>query len=260
MVALATVSLSLVGGLLVLLWLVSLRLKDSSVIDIFWGAGFAVIAAVGLFLGEGYEARRLLLAVLVAIWGLRLSLYILWRNWGKGEDYRYQAWRQEAGAAWWWRSFFKVFLLQGVIMGLLAAPLWLIQSSPAPASLGLFDLLAAAIWLTGLGFESLGDWQLARFKADPRNKGRVMDRGLWRYTRHPNYFGDAVVWWGYGMMALGISGGWWTLFAPVLMTLLLVRVSGVALLERTLTKSKPGYEEYVRNTSAFFPWPPRRSA
>jgi len=200
--------------------------------------------------------RKWLIGALVTLWGLRLSLYILWRNWGKPEDLRYQKWRRESGRIWWWKSLFQVFVLQGVLMWIIAAPLLAAQQGAVPTGLTLLDYVGAAIWLVGFFFEATGDLQLARFKADPRNKGKVMDRGVWRYTRHPNYFGDAAQWWGFYLIALA-AGGWWTIFSPILMTLLLLRVSGVALLEQTL-ETRPGYKEYVERTSAFIPWPPRK--
>jgi steroid 5-alpha reductase family enzyme len=255
-------SLYLITSLVILvlvttLWLVSLALKNSSIIDIFWGAGFVISAWTAFALTpEGFAGRKWLLVVLTSLWGLRLTLHILTRNWGKGEDFRYQVWRKEAGAAWWWRSFFKVFLLQGLLMWIIATPLLRAQISAMPAQLIFLDYLAILVWLVGFFFEVVGDWQLAQFKANPANKGKVLSSGVWRYTRHPNYFGDAAQWWAYYLMALA-AGGWWTIFSPAIMTLLLMRVSGVTLLEKTLKDSKPGYKEYVESTSEFIPWFPK---
>ncbi len=221
-----------------LLWLLSLVLRDSSIVDIFWGIGFVIATwAAYLLTPEGFALRKLLLNVLVTIWGLRLSLHILRRNWGKPEDFRYQAWRKEAGASWWWRSLFKVFLLQGVLLWIIAAPLLAAQISAQPDYLTWIDLLAVPVWLIGFFFEAVGDWQLARFKANPANKGRVLQTGVWRYTRHPNYFGDATQWWSYYLFSLA-AGGWWTIFSPIIMTILLRRVSGVRLLEKTLKEEE----------------------
>jgi steroid 5-alpha reductase family enzyme len=244
---------------MLLLWLASLWLRDASIVDSFWGLGF-VIAAWTYFLltPEGYPGRKWLVVALVTIWGVRLSLYIFLRNRGKGEDFRYQQWRQEHGARWPWRSMFQVFLLQGFLMWVISSPLLAAQLAPTPARLTALDLLAGLVWLVGFVFEAGGDYQLAHFRADPANRGKVLDTGLWRYTRHPNYFGDAAQWWGFGLLALATPGGYWTLYSPLLMTLLLLRVSGVTLLERSLTETKPAYREYVRRTSAFFPWFPRR--
>jgi steroid 5-alpha reductase family enzyme len=245
-------------GLMTLLWLVSLALKNSSIVDIFWGTGFVITTWVAFWLTpDGVMARKLLLNLLVTLWGLRLSLHILVRNWGKAEDFRYQVWRKEAGAAWGWRSFFKVFLLQGVILWVVAAPLLAAQISAQPDRLTVIDYAAIPVWLIGFFFEAVGDWQLVRFKANPANRGQVLRTGVWRYTRHPNYFGDAAQWWAYYLIAVA-AGGWWTVFSPMIMTTLLVRVSGVALLEKSLKEEKSGYEDYVATTSEFVPWFPRR--
>jgi steroid 5-alpha reductase family enzyme len=192
---------------------------------------------------------------LVTLWGLRLSLYILWRNWGKPEDFRYRKWREESRGIWWWKSFFQVFLFQGVLLWIISAPLLAAHIYPA-GSLTVLDELAILMWAIGFFFEAVGDLQLAHFKANPANRGKVMDTGVWRYTRHPNYFGDATQWWAYYLIALA-AGGWWTIFSPISMTSLLVRVSGVALLEKTM-EIKPGYKKYTETTSAFIPWFPRR--
>lgn len=243
-------------GLMTILWLISLALKNSSIVDIFWGTGFVVIVWAVFFLTTGVEsARKVLLTVLVTIWGLRLSIHIFNRNHVKPEDFRYQVWRKEAGKEWWWRSFFKVFLLQGVLMWIISTPLTAVQLSDK--QLFWLDYLAIVVWIIGFFFESVGDAQLAQFKSNPANKGKVLDSGVWRYTRHPNYFGDATQWWAYYLLA-GAAGAWWTIFSPIIMTALLMRVSGVTLLEKTLKKEKPGYQEYVETTSEFFPWFPKK--
>lgn len=245
-------------GFMTALWIVSLVLRNSSIVDIFWGTGFVIANWVYFALTpEGFPARKWLIVTLVTIWGLRLSLYILSRNWGKGEDFRYRKWREEAGGKWWWRSFFKVFMLQGLLLWIISAPLLAAQVRATPARLTVLDFVAIPIWAIGFFFEAVGDWQMARFKADPDNKGKVMDRGLWRYTRHPNYFGEATMWWAYYLVAAA-GGGFWTVFSPIIMTVLLLRVSGVALLEKSLKETKPKYKEYVETTSAFVPWFPRR--
>ncbi len=246
-------------GYMAVLWIASLMLKNSSIVDIFWGAGFVLTNWVYFALTpDGFPARKWLIGVLVTIWGLRLSLYILWRNWGKPEDFRYRKWREEEGRRWWWFSFFKVFVLQGALMWIISAPLLAAQITPTPARLTLLDLIAVPVWFVGFFFESVGDWQMARFKGNPANKGKVLNTGVWRYTRHPNYFGDAAQWWGYYLVAAAASGGFWTIFSPLIMTTLLLRVSGVALLERTLKETKPQYKEYTETTSAFVPWFPRK--
>jgi steroid 5-alpha reductase family enzyme len=244
---------------MVLLWLLSLALRNSSIVDIFWGTGFVIVAWVAFALGDdGYPPRKILLVALVTLWGLRLSLYILWRNWGKPEDFRYAKWREESGPRWWWVSLFKVFLLQGILLWIISAPLIVAERSPLPAALGPLDGLGVLVWAYGFFFEAVGDLQLARFKADPANRGKLMDRGVWRTTRHPNYFGDAAQWWAYYLIAAA-AGGAWTIFSPLIMTFLLVRVSGVGMLEKTLKDGKPGYREYMERTSAFVPWFPRGS-
>jgi len=245
-------------GLMILLWLLSVALRNSSIVDIFWGTGFVIVAWTAFLLTpDGFLPRKLLLAGLVTVWGLRLSTHILRRNWGKPEDFRYARWREESGRRWWWFSFFKVFLLQGILLWIISTPLIAAQVSRLPGRLGWLDALGVVVWAIGFFFEAVGDAQLERFKADPANKGKLLATGVWRYTRHPNYFGDAAQWWGYFLIAAA-AGAWWTVLSPILMTVLLVRVSGVALLEKTLVETKPGYREYVRTTSTFLPWFPRR--
>lgn len=237
------------------LWLFSLRIKDASIVDIVWGLGFVLAALIYAALTPDSDAARSVLSLLlVGVWGVRLAVHIGRRNIGKGEDPRYVRWRRDAGAAWWWQSYVKVFLLQGALLWIISAPLYAAQASDVP--LNWLDWVGVLVWLVGFAFEAVGDWQLAQFKANPANKGKVLDTGLWRYTRHPNYFGDAVLWWGIYIVALA-AGGWWTIFAPTLMTYLLVNVSGVAHLEPTLKKTKPQYAEYIRRTSAFIPRPPK---
>jgi steroid 5-alpha reductase family enzyme len=241
-------------GLMTALWLLSLAIKNSSIVDIFWGMGFVITFWVGaLFVRGELTTRAILLGVITTTWGIRLSLYIFQRNHGKPEDFRYAKWRQEAGDAWWWQSFFKVFILQCVLMWMIAILLLAMQTSRASDSaLACYDLIAFIIWLTGLAFEAGGDYQLARFKANPANKGKLLNTGFWSVTRHPNYWGDAVQWWAFYLLAF-ISGAWWTIFSPFIMTYLLRNVSGVTLLEKTLKETKPGYAEYIANTPAFFP-------
>lgn len=247
-------------GFMTLVWVLSLLVRQASIVDVVWSLCFVVAAAVALTLGAGAFPRRVLVMVLVSVWGVRLSIHILLRNWGKGEDYRYAAWREDYGRGYWWISLFQVFWLQGVLALAVSLPIQAAGAGRTPGSLGPLGWLGAGVWLLGFAFETVGDAQLARFKSDPANRGRVMDRGLWRYTRHPNYFGDAVVWWGLGLIGLATPWGWLALAGPALMTFLLVRVSGVAMLERTITERRPGYAEYVRRTSSFVPLPPKRSA
>ena len=247
----------LVAAAMVLLWLVGTALRDVSIVDVFWGLGFVTIAHWTRATTAGVPTRAWLVTLLVTAWGVRLGAYLLWRNWGGGEDYRYQAMRRHYGARFWLVSLVVVFGLQGALMWVISLPVQLAVAAPTPAALGWLDALGTVLVAIGIGFEAVGDWQLARFKADPANRGKVMDRGLWYYTRHPNYFGDAVVWWGLFCFALA-TGHPWTMVGPLVMTYLLTRLSGVPLLEKKLGKTRPGYADYVARTSSFVPWPPRR--
>jgi steroid 5-alpha reductase family enzyme len=246
----------LIAVAMVALWALGLALADVSIVDVFWGLGFVMVAHWVRATATGYPPRAWLVTALVTAWGVRLGGYLLWRNWGGGEDYRYQAMRRHYGARFWLVSLVVVFGLQGVLMWVISLPVQLAVASTTPAALGPFDALGTLLVLVGLGFESVGDWQLARFKGDPANRGRVMDRGLWRYTRHPNYFGDAVVWWGLYAFALA-TGHPLTIVGPLVMTYLLTRLSGVPLLEKKLAKTRPGYADYIARTSSFIPWPPQ---
>jgi len=240
-------------------WLVSLARRDVSTVDVQWGLAFLSLAAVGATLGGGALPRRLLLLALVAVWGGRLAWHIHRRNRGREEDYRYAAMRARHGERFGRVSLFTVFLLQGALALFIGLPLLYAAAAPDPVTLGAWDLAGLALWGIGFVFEAVGDAQLARFRADPARRGQVMDRGLWRYTRHPNYFGDAVLWWGFFLVACATPGGWRTLASPLLMTFLLLRVSGVALLEKGLAATKPEYGDYVARTSAFVPWFPRQT-
>jgi steroid 5-alpha reductase family enzyme len=240
------------------LWLASLIRRDASMIDPFWGLLSLTACLIARFFSEeGAAPRQTLLLILVALWSLRLSLYLLWRNWGEAEDFRYRAWREQYGDSWWWRSYLQVFLLQGLIAWLLSIVFLAAHYSSTPSRLGWLDFLGVGLWALGFFFETVGDFQLARFRSDTSKRGQVLQTGVWRYTRHPNYFGDAMQWWGFYLIALA-AGGWWTFYAPALMTFLLVRVSGVAMLERTLSKDKPAYADYIRRTNAFLPWFPKK--
>lgn len=242
---------------MLVLWTLSLALRDASIVDVYWGPGFAVIAATAFVASDGGDpGRRALLLALTSIWGLRLGLYLLWRSWGEAEDPRYQAMRRHFGARFPLVSLATVFALQGALMWFVSLPVQVAMLS-GPAPLGALDAIGVLIFGVGLCFETIGDVQLARFKARPDSAGRVMDRGLWRYTRHPNYFGDCLAWWGLFTISLATPAGIFTLLSPVLMTFLLLRVSGVAMLERSIAKRRPDYVAYIARTSAFVPRPPR---
>jgi steroid 5-alpha reductase family enzyme len=239
--------------LMLLLWLLSLYLRDSSIVDPFWGTAFVILAFLYYAnADQGDSLRKLIVLGLTIIWGLRLSLHLLSRNRAKGEDPRYARWRAQAGPSWWWRSLYKVFLLQGLLLWIISLPLLAAQYHPQPPALIALDIIALLLWLTGFFFETLGDWQLVRFQSDPRNQTNVLNSGLWRYTRHPNYFGEVCIWWAFGLLAVSV-GAWWALLSPLLLTFLLLRISGITMLESDLKLSKPGYAEYIRTTSAFFP-------
>lgn len=259
-VPLAFAGLGVAAAYLTAVWLLSLALKNASIIDIFWGPGFAVLAIVYAVLSDdGYGGRQMLVLILVCVWALRLGGHIFSRNAGHGEDYRYVKMRERGGDAFWWKSLVTVFFLQGALLWIISAPLLVAMHSNEPDHLAMTDYIGAAVWAFGFFFEAVGDFQLVRFKANPENKGKVMDRGLWRFTRHPNYFGDTTLWWGYFIIAAGTPWGVVTIFGPAIMTFMLLRVSGVAMLERTIGRRRPGYDEYIRRTSGFVPMPPKRT-
>jgi steroid 5-alpha reductase family enzyme len=244
--------------MMTLVWIVSVWLKNASIVDPFWGLGFAVAAGYYFLQTHGIFTRQVLVLALVAIWGLRLSIYLFWRNWGKGEDFRYQEFRRKYGEhRYWWISFFQVFLLQGFLMWLVSAPL-LGAMYHSSTSLNIFDYAAVLFWIIGFSFEAGGDYQLAKFKSKPENKGKVLDKGFWKYTRHPNYFGDSAVWWSFALFSIA-AGSYIPVLGAVLMTALIIKVSGVSLLEKSLKDKKPEYRDYIKKTSAFIPWFPKKN-
>jgi steroid 5-alpha reductase family enzyme len=255
--ALVAAAIAIVALMLVT-WTISVVITNASIVDIVWGLGFVVVAWVVRLTGDdGLEARQWLLVAMTTVWGLRLGGYLFWRNHGAGEDYRYRAMRKRWGPNFRWISLGTVFGLQGLLMWIVSLPVQIGQTDATPG-IGAIAIIGIVVWLVGLFFEVVGDAQLARFKADPANAGVVMDRGLWKYTRHPNYFGDACVWWGIALVAAETGTGAWGLIGAVVMTVLLRRVSGVTLLERSLVKRRAGYVEYVARTSPFVPRPPKR--
>lgn len=251
-------SAGLVLGAQLLTWLLSLALRDSSIVDIAWGPLFILASAPGLLVGTGWVGRRWLVATMVALWGLRLGIHIALRNRGRGEDPRYAAWRAEHGMSWPLRSLFTVFLLQGVILWVVALPIQMAMSAPGPRELTPLDVLGGLLWAVGFVLEAAADAQLAAFKRRPENRGQVMTSGLWAWSRHPNYFGESVLWWGIWVLALGTPLGWASVVSPVLLTFLLVRVSGVPMTDR-LMEERPGFADYARQTSPFIPRPPSSS-
>lgn len=258
MLSTALTALAAALAMMTLVWALSLVRRDAGTIDVFWGLGFVLVTWLYFSMSEGATPRRYVVLGAVTLWGLRLSLYILIRNWGKAEDYRYREMRERNPRTFPWRSLVTVFWLQAFLLWAISMPLLQAQRSAVPADLTWTDALGVLAFAVGLAFEAGGDWQLARFKRDPANAGRVLDRGFWRYTRHPNYFGDALVWWGFFLFAASIPDSLWTIYSPVLMTILLMRVSGVTLLEKRLARVKAGYGDYVERTNAFFPWFPKR--
>ncbi|KAB2965692.1 MAG: DUF1295 domain-containing protein [Thermoanaerobaculia bacterium] len=236
-------------------WAIATARRNVGLVDVFWSLFFLLAALVYAAAAPATPARATLVLALVAPWSLRLSAYLAARNWSAPEDRRYRAIRARHEPGFAWKSLFLVFWLQALLAWLISAPLAAALASPAP--LGLLDALGALVVGFGAAFETVADTQLARFKADPAHAGRVMDRGLWATTRHPNYFGEFCVAWGFYLVALG-AGAWWTLFAPALMSLLLLRVSGVTLLEKDIAERRPAYRDYAARTNAFFPGPRRR--
>lgn len=248
----------LILALFSLIWLVSIPLKNVSIVDLFWGVGFVVVNTFYTFSSGELTARKFLVLILVAVWGLRLSGYLTYRNYNKGEDYRYREFRMKYGIKrYWWISFFQTFLLQAVLLMIISLPLYGIQFGNQDSSLQVLDYIALIVWGIGFVFEAGGDYQLYQFRNNRANKGKVLNTGFWRYTRHPNYFGDSMVWWAYALFSIA-SGSYWQIVGSALMTFLIIKVSGVALLEKSIKNTKPEYSDYINRTNAFFPWFPKK--
>ena len=256
MLSLISIQVTVVAVYASLWFLVALKFRRNDVADIAWGTGFVVLVFAGQFAVAAISIRRLLVLALVVIWGLRLSLHIGLRNRGRSEDPRYRKWREEWGAHATVRAFFQVFLLQGLLAVVILLPVTYILARQG-SDLTWLDAMGIAVWLMGFAFEAIGDLQLAQFKKDPRNRGRIITSGLWKYTRHPNYFGEVTLWWGIWLIACSIPGGWKTVFGPATITLLILFVSGIPLLEKKYDGNIE-FKEYRRRTSAFFPLPPKR--
>lgn len=259
-------------GAVTLVWLISVLVKDASIIDIFWGFGFSIVGLVCLYLASGrFNASPSeylwLMALMPIVWGLRLTLYLARRNLGHGEDGRYIAMRKRSGLAemtWRLRALLSIFWGQGLLILIVSAPIWIAMATGKETTLGVLAIIGGLMWLAGVLFEAIGDWQLSRFIAQhkdydgPYEDKPVLDSGLWAWTRHPNYFGNALLWWGIFVAACQAPMGWVSIFGPLIMTTLLLRVSGRDLLERKL-KKRPAYRDYVERTSSFFPMPPKKS-
>jgi steroid 5-alpha reductase family enzyme len=231
-------------------------LKRNDIADIAWGPGFVITAISAMILSNAATQRGLLVLSLVILWAARLAIHVFLRNRGKSEDARYKKWKQDWGKQVVIRAFFQIFILQGLLIIIISLPVTIIITSKQNW-LGIFDFLGVCIWLTGFFFEAVGDYQLMKYKKNPENKGKIIKQGLWRYTRHPNYFGEVVLWWGIYIIALSVSLGWAAILGPVTITFLILKVSGIPLLEEKY-KNNPEFQTYKQKTSAFFPLPPRK--
>ena len=254
----ALAGLALIASLGLLTWVASVVQRDVSLVDRTWSVFITGAAAVYLVLLPAHGTRGAWMLGLAVAWALRLSLYITARNWGHGEDRRYQEIRARNQPNFAAKSLYLVFALQAFLAWTVSAPFFAGMAGARP--IGALDAIGLALAAFGIAFEAIGDAQMSRFKADPAHKGQVMDRGVWRYTRHPNYFGETCIWWGFWLVALGGAGigGAWTIVSPILMTVLLLKVSGVTMLEKDIGERRPAYRDYIARTNAFFPGPPRR--
>lgn len=241
---------------MILIFIIAQKKKDNSIVDIAWGPGFILVSILTFWISQNFVLRQILVCALVVIWGTRLAVHIIVRNRGRGEDYRYAKWRRDWGKWFFFRSFFQIFMLQGVILLVIVYPVILINHASG-SGIQVLDTIGVAIWLIGFFFEAIGDYQLLKFKRRPDSKGRIITHGLWRYTRHPNYFGETLIWWGIFLIALAVRYGWTAVISPLLITFLLLRVSGVAMLEKKYIGNK-NYEDYARRTSVFIPWFPKK--
>jgi steroid 5-alpha reductase family enzyme len=238
------------------LFVLALIHRDNSIADVAWGPGFILVAWTTLLIGGSFTPRQLIAAALILIWGTRLAVRIHLRNRGRGEDIRYRKWRETWGKFFVIRSYFQVFILQGCILLMNIAPILVINTYDA-GKFGALDVFGVLLWVLGFAFESIADWQLDRFIADPNSRGKIMDRGLWRYSRHPNYFGEVAMWWGIYILALSVTGGWMSIIGPLTITYIILFVSGVPMTERFM-EGNPVFTDYKRRTSVFIPWFPKK--
>jgi steroid 5-alpha reductase family enzyme len=237
-------------------FLISLIWRRNDVADVAWGLGFVLLAWTSFFLSGGSGLRGVLAGILVSIWGIRLSWHIHARHRGKPEDFRYMAWRREWGSWFYARSYAQVYLLQGAFLFLVALPVLLINRNSG-GRFGFLEVMGVCVWLIGFLFETVGDAELARFASDPRNRGKILQTGLWQYTRHPNYFGEVLQWWGIWLLAVGVPGGWYSIVGPLTITFLILKVSGIPMLEKKMAEN-PDFAKYKRRTNVFVPWFPKR--
>lgn len=243
-------------GYMTLWFLISLIRKRNDVADVAWGLGFVMLTWASFFLSGGSGSRGVLASTFVSIWGLRLAWHIHARHRGKPEDFRYLAWRREWGKWFYARSYSQVYLLQGVLLFLVALPVVLINRNSG-GTFGFLEVMGVCVWLFGFLFESVGDAELARFTRDPRNRGKILQTGLWQYTRHPNYFGEVMQWWGIWLLAVGVPGCGFSILGPLTITFLILKVSGIPMLEKKMAEN-PDFAKYKRSTNVFLPWFPKR--
>lgn len=235
-------------------WVISVIKRNVTLVDSMWSLFFLLAALSYTASQEDLNNRHTLMILMVLIWSLRLSIYLSWRNWKPHEDHRYQAIRKNNEPHFWLKSLYIVFGLQALLAWVVSLPLMGIANSDN--TLQWLDYLGLVLFLFGFLWESVADWQLTRFKAKASNQGKVLDSGVWRYSRHPNYFGEFCIWWGFYLIAVS-AGAWWSIPGPLLMTLLLLKISGVALLEKDIAERRPAYADYIQRTNAFFPWKPK---
>ncbi|MFA8450030.1 MAG: DUF1295 domain-containing protein [Bacteroidales bacterium] len=238
----------------IILWIISIPLKNVSIVDPFWGI-FFVVAGIIYNIPSPHNPQGNLILILLCIWAFRLFLHLIIRNGTKKEDYRYQNFRKRYGKKYWWKSLFQTFILQAFLAWVISIPIFISQI--VIERFYILDYFAILLWLVGFAFESISDLQLSEFKKNKQNKGKVLNTGLWKYSRHPNYFGNACIWWAFGLFALDYNTIF-VLISPIIMTILLMKVSGVSLLEKDLMKNKKGYSYYIQTTNSFFPWPPKK--
>jgi steroid 5-alpha reductase family enzyme len=239
-------------------FVISILKKRNDIADVAWGLGFVLLAWISYLISVDFNLRGLLVGVLVTIWGLRLAWHIYMRNKGKTEDYRYLAWRKQWGKYFFIRSYFQVYILQGIFLFLIILPVIFINKNTSQG-INILDIMGVLVWLVGFFFEAIGDAQLSRFIKDPNNKGKLMQSGLWQYTRHPNYFGEVTGWWGIWLIALSVSYGWLSIIGPLTITILILKVSGIPLLEKKMEEN-PEFTEYKKRTSVFFPLLPKKNS
>jgi len=239
-----------------LIFVIALIKKDNGIVDIAWGLGFVLVALFNFFYIPGFTARQMLVTLLILLWGIRLAHYINCRNKNKPEDFRYAAWRKQWGKFWIIRTYFQVFMVQGFFMLVIVSPVFLLHYDNG-ARLGILEIIGVIIWLIGYLFQAIGDLQMMKFKKNPDNKGKIITSGLWKYTRHPNYFGESLMWWGIFLIVKNAVPGWWAVISPLTITFLLLFVSGIPLLEKKY-KDNPEFQVYAKKTSIFIPWRPKK--